>query len=169
MHLIWGVHLRLVVLHSVKYSMMSWLKRVFQESLSRILNLKWPWTRNNHPHVLFTSMLCISKNLHWVSTSYLNGPKNIHDITGPVFYSISRHQLHICSAKMTLCIFSTNTAWYVQTNSSELHKCSKLWIWMRAFATVNIFSSSVSAWKYQSVDRKSGKICSRSNGYELCM
>jgi len=35
---------------------------------------------------------------------------------------------------------------------------------MRAFATVNIFSSYVSAWKYQSVDRKSAKIPGRSNG-----
>ena len=24
-----------------------------------------------------------------------NGPKNIHNITGPVFYNISRHQLYM--------------------------------------------------------------------------
>jgi len=95
-------------MHSGEYSMTSWLKRVFQVSLKHT-QFEMSFYGPELEIITHMSYLLVCY-VYWKICSKsqpVECPKNIHDITGPVFYSISRHQLHICSAKMTLCIFST--------------------------------------------------------------
>ena len=55
-------------------------------------------------------------------------------------------------------IFNKHCMICTEANSSGLHKCSELWIWMMAFGTVNIFSSSLSAWNCQLVEKRVWKL-----------